>query len=225
MRLARYTPSMATSGGGQEERRKRRRRPNLSRAVRLLIRDIARRLPELAHVRAENVLVVAGEARRASRATIRPMHFSESRGPLSRNGERRKARVTFRGRHILYVLTLRPLFFRSSSPEKRVETILHELFHLGARFDGTLDPSRRHSALPAREFEKLFRPLVKRYLARCPAATLERFAFSGEVDVRQWLEKPATSYPARKRSRDRRVFTEEQTFLGTVRMITRQTRH
>ena len=44
-------------------------RPNLSRVVRLLIRDIARRLPELAHVRAERVLVVAGEARRRSRAT------------------------------------------------------------------------------------------------------------------------------------------------------------
>jgi len=34
-------------------------------AVKRLMRDVAARVPELAHVRASRILVVAGEARRA----------------------------------------------------------------------------------------------------------------------------------------------------------------
>jgi predicted metallopeptidase len=203
-------------------RRKSRTRPNLSRQVRLLIRDIARRVPELAHVRADRVLVVAGEARRASRATIRPLRFPG--GLLHAPGkETRKPRVWFRGRKILYVITLRPLFFRSSTAEKRIETIIHELFHASSAFDGSLDPQRRHEALRAPAFEGSLRPLVKRYLAKCPAKSIERVAINGEVAVRQWLERPPTSY--KRGSRVRKRYDETQTFLGPVRMITRQTRH
>src|SRR4051812_44623187 len=104
-------------------------RPNLSRYVRQLIRDVARQLPEMRHVRAGNILVVAGEARRASRATTRPMRFPNGRRTQKALGLR-KPRVTFRGQEILYVMILRPLFFRTSTAEKRVETIIHELFHV-----------------------------------------------------------------------------------------------
>jgi hypothetical protein len=197
-------------------------RPNLSRQVRLLIRDIARRVPELAHVRADRVLVVAGEARRASRATIRPLRFP---GGLARKpgSELRKPRVRFRGRKILYVITLRPLFFRASTAEQRIETVIHELFHTAAEFDGSLDPARRHQALKGSAFESSLRPLVKRYLAKCSAKSIARVSMNGEVLVRQWLERPPTSY--RPGVRVRRRYDESQTFLGPVRMITRQTRH
>lgn len=196
-------------------------RPNVSRAVRQLIRDLARRLPEYAHVKAENVLVVAGEARRASRATIRPLRFPGTAGLVARDG-RRKPRVTFRGHDVLYVITLRPLFFRDSTPEQRVETILHELFHASPRFDGTLDPAHRHAQLPGPRFKQVLRPLVRRYLAECPEPVLERLSFNGEVLVRQWLEKPANVFAAADKVRRR--YTERQTFLGPARMITRSTR-
>lgn len=198
-------------------------RPNASRAVRRLVRDVARQLPEFRHVRADRIIVVAGEARRASRATIRPLRFPDTASLVSKSGLRRKPRVSFRGHDVLYVITLRPLFFRSSSPEKRVETILHELFHLSPRFDGTLDPAHRHDVLPGPAFEKAFRPLVKRYLALCPAEVLTRLSVNGEVLVRQWLEKPSNAF--RLDSKVRRTYTEAQTFLGPVRMITRQTQH
>lgn len=197
-------------------------RPNFSRIVRQLVRDIARHVPELRHVRSENILVVAGEARRASRATIRPMRFPNGRRLLPAE-KRRKPRVTFRGKEILYVMILRPLFFQNSTAEKRIETVIHELFHVSNAFDGTLDPLRRHSALKRPAFEHALRPLVKRYLALCPAETLARFAHNGEVRVRQWLEKPPNSY--RSQSNGRRRYDDAQTFLGPVRMHTRQTRH
>jgi hypothetical protein len=185
------------------------------------MRDIARRVPELQHVRAERILVVAGEARRASRATIRPLRFPDGKR-VAPDG-RRRPWVSFRNRRILYVLTLRPLFFRSSTAEKRVETIVHEMFHVAPAFNGSLDPARRHANLRPAAFESALRPLVKRYLATCHSRMLERMAVNGEVMVRQWLEKPPSSY--RAKSRVRRSYDEAQTFLGPVKMITRQTRH
>lgn len=195
------------------------RRPNVSRAVRQLIRDVARRVPEFAHVKADRIVVVAGEARRASRATVRPMRFADG---ARTKGTRRKPAMHFRGHDILYVITLRPLFFRTGTAEKRIETVLHELLHLAPAFDGSLDPARRHHS-SGDGFESALRPLVKRYLAECPAEVLDRLAVDGEVLVRQWLEKPPASFKVG--AKVRRRYSEEQTFLGPVRMITRTTRH
>lgn len=214
---------MTTSGAGGHPAGRRVMRPNFSRAVRLLIREIARRLPEFSKVRSENILVIAGEARRASRATIRPTRFQDTATLRSKDGRLRKPRLTFRGRKILYVLTLRPLFFRTGGVEKRIETIIHELFHLSPAFDGTLASERRHAVMDAAAFEAALRPLVKRFLAECPQEHLDRFAFNGEVRVRHWLEKPPRAL--RLGSRQRRHYDEKQTFLAPVRMITRSTRH
>src|SRR5882762_3498152 len=111
---------------------------------------MVRKLPELSHIRASRILFVAGEARRGSRATIRPLAGS---------------RISLKGKRALYCVTLRPRFFRSSTPEQRVETLLHELLHISASFDGKLHMGRRHSTLSKARFEALLRPLVRRYLA------------------------------------------------------------
>src|SRR5581483_11554436 len=67
-------------------------RPLLGTAIRRLIRDAASKLPELSHVKASRVLVVAGEARRASRATIRPL------GGKIKKARGRRPRVVVHGR-------------------------------------------------------------------------------------------------------------------------------
>jgi predicted metallopeptidase len=189
----------------------RDRRPQLGAVIRRLIRDAARKLPELAHVRASRILVVAGEARRASRATIRPL------GGKARRGRGHRPRVVIRGRRVLYIITLRPMFFRSSTAEARVETLLHELFHISGRFDGTLHHGRRHSLLPGKRFSALLGPLVARYLESIEPDVLLALGRRGEVLVRQWLEKPPIRISLR--SRGRRVYTEEQLFLGPVKML------
>jgi predicted metallopeptidase len=186
-------------------------RPRLGTVIRRLIRDAALKLPELSHVRASRILVVAGEARRASRATIRPLggKLKRTRGP--------RPRILIGGRRILYIITLRPMFFRSSTPEARVETLLHELFHISGRFDGTLHRGRRHALLPGKRFVALLGPLVARYLACMEPEILEALGRGGEVLVRQWLEKPPIRISLR--SRGRRVYTEEQLFLGPVKLL------
>ena len=187
-------------------------------AVKRLIRDVAARMPEFAHVRPARVLVVAGEARRASRATIRPAHFGETRGRGGRGG-RRKPLIRVAGRKILYVITLRPLWFRESTPEERVGTILHELWHASERFDGTLHRGRTHGRLPRPLYQRRIRAFRDRYLAEAPAEILAPFTHSGVVRARMWLERPTGAY----RPGDyggRRTYTERQIFQGLVRMRT-----
>lgn len=200
-------------------------RPNLGTTIKAVMRDVARQLPEFAHIDASRVLVVAGEARRASRATVRPLAFADSREHVSGDRKRAKPVVQIAGRRMLYVVSFRPMFFLRSSPEKRVETVLHELFHMSTRFDGTLHKARRHSRLPGRAFQDAFFPLVERYLARCPPQLLQALAHDGEVLMRHWLERPAPFFHVDEhgqplRSGRRVLFTEAQLFYGPVRMTT-----
>lgn len=195
-------------------------RPNVTLAVKRLVRDLAVRLPELAHVRASRVLVVAGEARRASRATIRPAHFKETRGRRGA-GARRKPLIRVKGRKILYVITLRPLWFLDSTPRERIATIVHELYHASVRFDGTLHRGRLHSRLPIAEFERRVAALVDAYLAIASNEVVAPFALDGLVRARMWLERPSGFYRTGE-YRGRRVYTERQLFTGVVEMATRR---
>lgn len=184
-------------------------RLNVTLAVKRLVRDVAARLPELAHVRSSRVLVVAGEARRASRATIRPFA-----GASAGHGQR----VEVRGREVRYVITLRPLWFLDSTPVERIETILHELYHASRRFDGTLHGARRHDRLAPAAYRRRIRALRRRYLAEAPPELLAPFAHQGLARARMWLERPA----GRRRGGgpERRVYTERQLYYGLVRMRT-----
>jgi hypothetical protein len=196
-------------------------RLNVTLAVKRLVQDVAQRLPELSHVRPTRILVVAGEARRASRATIRPAHFRETRARTSLFARERPL-IRVKGRKILYVVTLRPLWFLDSTPRERIATILHELYHVSKRFDGTLHRARRHSRLPRPQYNRRIRVLLRRYLAVAPEEIVAPFSASGIVRARMWLERPATSRPGDFKGR--RVYTERQLFYGLVRMITHRHR-
>ena len=150
------------------------RRPNMTLAVKRLVRDVAARVPELSHIRPARVLVVAGEARRASRATIRPAHQGRAARRAPGGGAARPL-VRVKGRTILYVITLRPLWFLASTPEERIATVLHELYHASTRFDGTLHRGRRHSRLPRARYNRKIRTLLRRYLAEAPAEVVAPF--------------------------------------------------
>ena len=188
-------------------RARRAERPNATLLCRRVVADMVRTLPELSHIRAARILFVAGEARRGSRATIRPL------------GGKGHAGVWIKGRRALYCITLRPKFFRAATPEQRVATLLHELLHISPRFDGKLDPERRHSRLGRERFEELLRPLLKRYLAGGDTALIGGLAHHGEVIARQWLERPTG------RSGARQTYTEKHLFLGPLTMVTRRKLH
>ncbi len=191
-------------------------RPSMTLAVKRLIRDVARRVPELSHVKASRVLVVAGEARRASRATIRPAHFKET-GERGGRGGRRKPLIRIQGRKILYVITLRPRWFVDSTPEQRVATVLHELYHASERFDGTLHRGRLHQTLPRDRYDRRIRAMRDRYLAAAPEEVIAPFAYRGVARVRMWLERPGGFYRVGGYG-GRRLYTEKQLFRGFMPM-------
>lgn len=174
-------------------------------------------MPEFGHLRPGRILVVAGEARRASRGTVKPLAFEGGRRRDSMG--RRKPLVMVKGKRQLYCITLRPLFFRQSTARTRVATVLHELFHISRDFDGTLAKDRRHANLGLR-FEKRFRPLERRYWRLVPDDVLAPFAHHGDVRVSMWLEKPSTFLPTDGRGLRTR-YGDEQLFVGTVKMVTR----
>jgi hypothetical protein len=126
-----------------------------------------------------------------------------------------------KGRKILYVITLRPLWFLDSTPEERVATIVHELYHASTRFDGTLHRGRRHSRMPLVAYERRVRAMLGGYLPLASEAVLAPFSASGIVRARMWLERPAHAYDE-DAYRGRRVYTEKQLFYGLVRMVTRR---
>lgn len=196
-----------------------KRRPNFNDAVRALLEDIAARSPELSHIRPSRILVIAGEARRASRGTVKPLTFANGKSRDPDTGFRRPI-IRINGRKVLYTITLRPLFFRDADAAMRIGTILHELFHISKAFDGTLSESRRHAAM-GKDFSKALRPIVRRYLKVCPKELKARFSYDGDVKIWHWLERPGLLYiPGRDSSR--RLYTEAQLFLGNVRMVTKR---
>lgn len=185
--------------------------------MRSLIEHVSKTIPTFRHVDGAAILTVAGEARRASRGTVKPMAFQggQRRDSLGR----KKPLVTFHGKRVLYTITLRPLFFRRSTPRQRVATVLHELFHISKDFDGTLDHKRRH-AHAGEGFEEEFRPIERRCWKRLPPDVRAHFSYDGEVRVLQWLEKPQSWLPG-ERASHRRRYTEKHLFAGVVRMKTR----
>lgn len=195
---------------------KPRRRPDFTQAVRALITHVAGAHPDFAHLDARRILVVSGEARRASRGTVKPLTFADKKRTDSLG--RKKPMVKVNGRQMLYCITLRPLFFRHSTPRQRVATVLHELFHISKHFDGTLDHLRRHEEA-GEGFEAEFSPIERRVWRRLPPELVAPFAYDGEVRVKQWLEKPQSWLPG-ERASHRSLYTESHLFEGVVRMKT-----
>ena len=114
--------------------------------------------------------------------------------------------------------TLRPLWLLDSTPEERIDTILHELYHASLRFDGTLHGGRRHARLQAAAYQRRISSMRERYLAEAPPELVAPFAHRGLVRARMWLERPAA--PRRDAGPRRKVYTERQLFYGLVRMGT-----
>lgn len=193
------------------------RRPDFNLAVSALIRHVSAAMPEFQHLEPARILVVAGEARRASRGTVKPLAFAH--GKRHDAFGRKKPLVKLHGKRVLYCITLRPLFFRASTPRARVATLLHELFHISRKFDGTLDKARRHSRL-GDKFDARFRPLERRLWAELPDALKLPFSYDGEVRVLQWLERPTAWLPG-DRASGRSVYTEAHLFPGIMRLKTR----
>lgn len=180
-------------------------RPLLAPALDRLIGGIARGVPALSHVDWRRLLVVAGQARGIARASIRPLQ-----------GERCAAEVVIDGRRRLYEITLRPLWFRTATAERRLEALVHELWHLGSQTDGRLSASHRHRHDRASAQRAEIREMTRAALDALDPLLLAPLGHDGEVLVRAWLVRPLLTgeEPPKKK------YTNKDMYLQPMRLIT-----
>ncbi len=151
--------------------------------VRRLCADIARRCPDLAHVRTDGVLFGFTQARNGRahglQARVTPLRFHGGRLVRRHRGVPYQVqRFVVDGADVLYLLTFcLPRFLNQPFDDKLV-TLFHELYHIGPQFDGDL---RRHGGRYAvhshsqRRYDLHMAKLARAYLATDPDPDLHAF--------------------------------------------------
>jgi len=116
-------------------------------AVRTVCADMTLRLPELGHIDVARVAIGWRSARHrlphGVYATLTPLRFADGATHETRRGRRWRIEslVDAAGRDYLYLLSFYLPRFLDLTLEGKLSTIVHELWHIGPRFDGDL---RRH---------------------------------------------------------------------------------
>ncbi len=112
--------------------------------MRRLCDDVVRRLPELHHVDLARVAISFAQTRKRMAyghyAALTPLRFAGGSTETVRRGRRWGVQrvLDSAGREMLYILSFyMPRFMDLPLPEK-LATVVHELWHIGPRFDGDL---------------------------------------------------------------------------------------
>lgn len=171
---------------------------DLSAAAEALALDLCARLPELSHIDPARVLFALSRSRADGThgvyARIAPLRFEDGAHELTRR--RGRTVETFRmpplahgGREILYVIYLMVPRFLRLSPEQKLNTVIHELYHISERCDGDIRrfPGRNfaHGASRA-AYNRTVASLAKRYLASGPDPGLLEIL---DLTEEKWLSR------------------------------------
>ncbi len=151
---------------------------NITDQVEALTADLCARIPSLAHIDARRVLVCLTRTRRRAAggtfAKIVPMCFPDGT-PYKRDGEALFVLPQFPTpvgdvRYLIYLFV--PRFFEQPA-ERRLLTLIHELYHIAPAFDGTIRRFGTRAHGNSREdYNARLEPLVQAYLASSPPAPL-----------------------------------------------------
>lgn len=140
-----------------------------------IIADICTTLPEFTHINPNRVLLCLTQARLRSTsgvyAKIVPMRFDDG-SPYHYKDGRAFAlpQIPTSEGDVLYLIYVYVPRFFAQPFERRLLTLIHELFHIAPAFDGTIRRfgTRAHGA-SRKGFNENLEPLVARYLAETRA--------------------------------------------------------
>lgn len=175
-------------------------RPALDGPLSRLLTAVCRDLDELTTLDASAVLPVALSAHGGAAASVRSLDDVS-------------ASVNVEGRRRRWELALRPPFFLSGDPTRRLATLVHELLHLDPARPGRLLPERRHRVRSHDEHEKHARALARQWLAIGDLTLLSCLGHHGEVLMRQWKRRPIAETEGQR-------FTGRDLFVGPLRINT-----
>ena len=175
------SPSAARRGGGFD----------FTQRMWDLCHDATGRMAELSHIRMPQVAVSFAQTRsrvlHGLQAKLTPLRFKDGRLTHVRGGRHWTVQRLYdaAGTEMLYILSFYMPRFMNQTPQEKLTTVFHELWHIGTRFDGDLRrfPGRcyAHSARQA-DFDALASELAARWLAARPPERLFRFLW---LDFRQ----------------------------------------
>ena len=151
---------------------------NLTEQLTTIISDLCAKIPEFAHINPRRLLVCVARTRtmRAGGvfAKIIPMRFPDGSPFKNINGQRfALPQIPTGDGDILYLIYVyMPRFFQQPF-ERRLLTLVHELYHIAPAFDGTIRRigTRAHGA-SRDQFNDRLQPLIAGYLATRPADDL-----------------------------------------------------
>jgi hypothetical protein len=157
---------------------------DFTKHVERLAADVSRRASPLSHIDTTRVAFSWSQTRKAVShgiyATLTPLRF---RGGALAERRGRQTWVTQRvidrgGRDYLYLMTFYLPRFLNCPAQEKLETLIHEMWHIGPRFDGDL---RRHAGRcyahgPSQAaFDAKVASLTRAYLAASPPEELMAF--------------------------------------------------
>lgn len=149
-------------------------------ALHRLCVDLTRRCPDLVHIDPERILVTVTPSRSRSRyglqARVTPMRFRDGELTRRHRGHTYQVQRYFvDGRELLYLVTFCVPRFLDLSFEQKLITVIHELYHIGERFDGDI---RRHAGRyeahshSKKEYDRRMAELAGAYLRTDPSPEL-----------------------------------------------------
>ena len=149
---------------------------DLTACLEEILVDLCRTLPEFAHIDPARLLVCLAKARTRGPggvyAKIIPQRFADGSPFKTVKGHRYALPQipTPRGDVLYLIYVYTPRFFEQPF-ERRVLTLIHELYHIAPAFDGTLRRigQRAHGA-SREQFNDNLQPLVERYLVAAPVS-------------------------------------------------------
>jgi predicted metallopeptidase len=110
--------------------------------IRRVCEDMVARLEELRHVDMSRVAVSFSQTRRRGcegmHASLTPLRFADGKMHTFRRKRRWGLQRVYDagGREMLYILTFYLPRFLDLAPREKLTTVLHELWHIGPKFDG-----------------------------------------------------------------------------------------
>ena len=152
---------------------------NLTEHLERVLADMCARLPEFAHVAPRRMLACVAHSRRGTiggtYAKIVPMRFQDGTPFKLINGSRYALpQIPTEHGDVLYLIYIYLPRFFDQPFERRLLTLIHELYHIAPNFDGTIrrvSNQRAHGASRA-QFNANLEPMVQCYLAANPPEEL-----------------------------------------------------
>lgn len=157
---------------------------DFTRHMRRLCADMISRVDLLRHIDMDRVAVGFSQTRRASGhgmyASLTPMRFAGGQPHTIRRGQKWAVQrlVDADGREMLYILTFYLPRFLDLEFREKLATVMHELWHIGPRFDGDVrrfgDRFFAHGSSQA-EYDARIDRLVAQWLSAEPCESVCEF--------------------------------------------------